>query len=103
MSIYKMQEWIDHIEDIETGELLQEGTLYCARLMNHMEKGIYDAHIEINDLWILIKALDAKIKILEDSLINNMPHNNFLEDLTSLDNVVVHDGIYNKPLARIGY
>ena len=51
MSIYKKNEWIDHIEDIETGELLQEGTLYCARLMNNMEDGIYDAHIEIIDIF----------------------------------------------------
>ena len=40
MSVYKKQEWIDHIEDIDTGEILQEGTLYCARLMNHIEDGL---------------------------------------------------------------
>ena len=38
MSIYNKQEWIDHIEDIDTGELIQEGTLYCPKLMNHMEE-----------------------------------------------------------------
>ena len=39
MSIYTKNEWIDHIEDVDTGEVLQVGTLYCARLMNHMEDG----------------------------------------------------------------
>lgn len=47
---YKKQEWIDHIEDIDTHEVLQQGTLYCARLMNHMEDGIYRAHEEIENL-----------------------------------------------------
>ena len=62
MSIYNKQEWIDHIEDIET-----------------------------------------KVKVLEDNLINNMPHNNFLEDLTTLDDVIINDGIYNKTLAKVYY
>ena len=30
MSIYAKNEWIDHIEDVDTGEVLQVGTLYCA-------------------------------------------------------------------------
>ena len=94
MSVYKKQEWIDHIEDIDTGELIQEGTLYCARLMNHMEDGIYTAHDEM---------IQLEVKVLEDNLINNMPHNNFLEDLTTLDDVVINDGIYNKTLAKVYY
>ena len=94
MSIYNKQEWIDHIEDIETGELIQEGTLYCARLMNHMEDGIYTAHDEM---------IQLEVKVLEDNLINNMPHNNFLEDLTTLDDVIINDGIYNKVLAKVSY
>ena len=47
MSIYTKNEWIDHIEDVDTGEVLQVGTLYCARLMNHMEDGIESAHSEM--------------------------------------------------------
>ena len=94
MSIYNKQEWIDHIEDIDTGELIQEGTLYCARLMNHMEEGIYTAHDEM---------IQLEVKVLEDNLINNMPHNNFLEDLTTLDDVIINDGIYNKVLAKVYY
>ena len=94
MSIYNKQEWIDHIEDIDTGELIQEGTLYCARLMNHMEDGIYTAHDEM---------IQLEVKVLEDNLINNMPHNNFLEDLTTLDDIVINDGIYNKTLAKVYY
>ena len=94
MSVYKKQEWIDHIEDIDTGEILQEGTLYCARLMNHIEDGIYTAHDEM---------IQLEVKVLEDNLINNMPHNNFLEDLSTLDDIVINDGIYDKVLAKVYY
>ena len=103
MSIYNKQEWIDHIEDIETGELIQEGTLYRARLMNHMEDGIYTAHDEMIQLEVKVKNIETKVKVLEDNLINNMPHNNFLEDLTTLDDVIINDGIYNKVLAKVYY
>ena len=103
MSIYTKQEWIDHIEDIETGELIQEGTLYCARIMNKMEDGIYTAHDEMIQLEVKVKNIETKVKVLEDNLINNMPHNNFLEDLTSLDDIVINDGIYDKALARVYY
>lgn len=80
MSTYIKQEWIDHIEDIETGELLQEGTLYCARLMNHMEDGIESAHLELISFESIIKALQTRIQVLEGNLTNNMPNNNFMED-----------------------
>lgn len=103
MSIYTKNEWIDHIEDVDTGEVLQVGTLYCARLMNHMEDGIESAHSEMIAMETAVKNMQTKVKVLEDNLINNMPHNNFLEDLTTLDDVVITDGIYNKTLAKVYY
>ena len=43
---YEKQNWVDHIEDSETGEIFQEGTLFTAKRMNHIEKGIYDISYE---------------------------------------------------------
>ena len=103
MSIYKKQEWIDHIEDIDTGEIIQEGTLYCARLMNHMEDGIFTAHDEMIDLEITVKNLQSRVSTLEGNLINNMPYNNFLEDLTTLDDINLIDGVYDPKQAKIYY
>ena len=103
MSIYTKNEWIDHIEDVDTGEVLQVGTLYCARLMNHMEDGIESAHSEMIAMDTAVKNMQTKVKVLEDNLINNMPHNNFLEDLTTLDDIIITDGIYNKTLAKVYY
>lgn len=46
---YEKQEWIDHIEDSETGEVFQEGTLFTAKRMNHIEDGIYNLDNKIED------------------------------------------------------
>ena len=46
---YEKQNWIDHLEDAETGELLQEGTLITANRMNHIEEGIYQASSQIKE------------------------------------------------------
>ena len=101
MSVYKKQEWIDHIEDVDTGELLQEGTLYCARLMNHMENGIYSAHDEMIQLEMLLRKLQTRLDILEGNVVNEMPHNNFLEDFSSLKDINLIDGVYDSTLAKI--
>ena len=47
---YEKQNWIDHIEDSETGEVFQEGTLFTAKRMNHIEEGIYQASSQIKDI-----------------------------------------------------
>lgn len=44
MSEYKKNTWIDHIEDAQTGEVFQEGTLFTAKRMNHIEEGIENAY-----------------------------------------------------------
>ena len=55
------------------------------------------------NLRVELKNIETKVKVLEDNLISNMPHNNFLEDFTSLDDVVINDGIYDKVLAKVYY
>ena len=98
---YDKNKWVDHIEDIETGEVIQMGTLYCARLMNNMEDGIYNAHLNIDEALANIENLTTKVITLEKSLVNNMQFNNFIEDFSNLDDVIIIDGIYNKSLGRI--
>lgn len=43
--MYKPKNWLDEVEDNDTGELLQEGTPMSAANFNNMEHGISDAHI----------------------------------------------------------
>ena len=99
--MYSKNEWIDQIEDIASGEVLQLGTLYCARLMNNIEDGIENAHLLIIDGMNKISSLETKVKVLEDNLVNNMPQNNFFEDFSNIDDVVIISGIYDGIYKRI--
>lgn len=98
---YTKNEWVDHIEDIETGEILQQGTLYCARLMNNIENGISLAHDEIVKCTNVISDLEVKVKVLENNLINNLPQNNFYEDFSNLNDIEIISGIYNETFKKI--
>lgn len=99
--MYSKNEWIDQIEDVDSGEVLQIGTLYCARLMNNIEDGIENAHLDIIGVKNTINSLETKVKVLEDNLVNNMPYNNFYEDFSSLDDVVIVKGSYDKVYRKI--
>lgn len=39
---YEKTEWVDHIVDPETGDVIQEGTRVTAARMNHIEQGIFE-------------------------------------------------------------
>jgi len=41
MRPYEKIGWLDHVEDIETGEVIQEGTPVSQTNMNHMDDGIF--------------------------------------------------------------
>lgn len=99
--MYEKNIWKDHIQDTNTGEVLQQGTLFSARLMNHLENGIEDAHNEIIKCTNIISDLEVKVKVLENNLINNLPQNNFYEDFTNLDDIEIISGIYNDILKKI--
>lgn len=99
--MYSKNEWVDQIEDVASGEVLQIGTLYCARLMNNIEDGIENAHLDIIGVKNTINSLETKVKVLEDNLVNNMPYNNFYEDFSNLDDVVIVKGTYDKVYRKI--
>ena len=83
---YQKIGWLDHVEDVETGEVIQEGTPVSQTNMNHMDDGIFaDAQKEI--------------KVLKDATLNNMTNNVFLINFDSVDSVAITSGIYD-PVAR---
>lgn len=43
--MYKPTKWLDEVVDVESGELIQEGTEQSAGHFNNIENGISDAHI----------------------------------------------------------
>ena len=45
--MYTPTKWKDHVVDVDSGELIQEGTEKSAGNFNNMEHGISDAHIAV--------------------------------------------------------
>ena len=41
MKAYEKIGWLDHVQDVETGEVIQEGTPVSQTNMNHMDDGIF--------------------------------------------------------------
>ena len=53
---YDPHHWVDRIRDKDTGEIIQKGTPWCAKYMNHIELGIaelYDLFNSIVDSGVL--------------------------------------------------
>ena len=77
MNSYQKIGWLDHVEDVETGEVIQEGTPVSQTNMNHMDDGIFEnreavilheAQIEmcIRDSLKKIKDLEQLLAMLKE-------------------------------------
>lgn len=99
MESYERIGWLDHVVDIITEEVIQEGTPVSQTNMNHMDDGIWQNRetIILHDSQIA----DAKreIKVLKDATLNNMVNNVFLINFVSVTSVAIASGIYD-PVAR---
>lgn len=51
---YTLIHWIDHIVDLITGEIIQQGTPLSQRHLNHMDEGILKAHERLDGLQIAL-------------------------------------------------
>ena len=75
MKAYEKIGWLDHVQDIETGEVIQEGTPVSQVNMNHMDEGIF-ANREAAILHeAQIADAQKEIKVLKDATLNNMVNN----------------------------
>lgn len=99
MEPYKKIGWVDHVEDIETGEIIQEGTPLSQTNMDHMDDGIFINRGAIITHEAQIADMEKKIKVLKDATLNNMTNNVFLINFDSLTAVAITSGIYD-PVAR---
>ena len=99
MKQYEKIEWLDHVTDVVTGEVIQEGTPVSQTNMNHMDAGIF-ANREAAILHeAQIAAAQQEIKVLKDATLNNMVNNVFLKNFDSVTAVAITSGIYD-PVAR---
>ena len=99
MKPYKKVGWLDHVEDVATGEVIQEGTPLSQTNLGQMDDGI--AAVTENSIAQDTRLTDAEqeIKVLKDATLNNMVNNVFLKNFDSVNSVAITTGIYD-PVAR---
>lgn len=98
---YLKTEWQDHIKDIDTGEVIQQGTPISARNLNNMEDGIEFNNTQTRTNKTDITSLAIEVAILKEASLNNMTNNVFFENFSTLDNIEVLNGIYAEAAKRL--
>lgn len=96
---YKLIGWLDHVKDIITGEVIQEGTPVSQSRMNHMDDGIFVNREAVILHEAQIADAQKEIKVLKDATFNNMVNNVFLINFDSMASVDIISGIFD-PKAR---
>ena len=99
MNSYQKIGWLDHVEDVETGEVIQEGTPLSQTNLGQMDDGI----LAVTETTIAQEGQIAdnqkEIKVLKDATFNNMVNNVFLINFDSVTSVAITSGIFD-PVAR---
>lgn len=99
MESYERIGWLDHVVDIITEEVIQEGTPVSQTNMNHMDDGIWQNRETIILHDSQIADAQREIKVLKDATLNNMVNNVFLINFVSVTSVAIASGICD-PVAR---
>lgn len=99
MKPYEKIGWVDHVVDVVTEEVIQEGTPVSQTNMNHMDDGIWQNRETIILHDSQIADAQREIKVLKDATLNNMVNNVFLINFVSVTSVAIASGIYD-PVAR---
>ncbi|GED68695.1 hypothetical protein BRE01_23970 [Brevibacillus reuszeri] len=69
--------------------------------INRWEQGILDAHLLIALLQADVSNLKNRLNTLEATLPDNFIHNNFNDDLSTIDSIRVIRGYYNQAQSRL--
>ena len=101
MKVYRKVGWLDHVQDIETGEVIQEGTPLSQTNLGHMDDGI----LLVTQTTIAqegqISDIHKEITILKNATLNNMVNNVFLKNFETLESVEITSGIYDPASRKI--
>ncbi|MEF2965680.1 inorganic polyphosphate kinase [Paenibacillus sp. M1] len=98
---YNRTVWQDHIVDMSTGEVIQEGTPIAARPLNNIEEGVASVTEAANQHATLIGDLRSEVEILKNASLNNLTSNVFLENFANLDSIKLSTGIYDTAAKKI--
>lgn len=101
MKAYEKIGWLDHVQDIETGEVIQEGTPVSQVNMNHMDEGIFTNREAVILHEAQIADAQKEIKVLKDATLNNMVNNVFLINFNTVTSVAITSGIYDSVARKI--
>ena len=101
MKAYEKTGWLDHVQDIETGEVIQEGTPVSQVNMNHMDEGIFTNREAVILHEAQIADAQKEIKVLKDATLNNMVNNVFLINFNTVTSVAITSGIYDSVARKI--
>lgn len=101
MQSYDKIGWLDHVEDVTTGEVIQEGTPVSQTNMNHMDDGIYENREAVILHEAQIADAQQEIKVLKDATLNNMVNNVFLINFDTVAAVAITSGIYDSVARKI--
>ena len=101
MKAYEKNGWLAHVQDIETGEVIQEGTPVSQVNMNHMDEGIFTNREAVILHEAQIADAQKEIKVLKDATLNNMVNNVFLINFNTVASVAITSGIYDSVARKI--
>ncbi len=101
MKAYEKIGWLDHVQDVETGEVIQEGTPVSQVNMNHMDEGIFTNREAVILHEAQIADAQKEIKVLKDATLNNMVNNVFLINFNTATSVAITSGIYDSVARKI--
>lgn len=101
MKPYEKVGWLDHVEDIATGEIIQEGTPVSQTNMNHMDDGIFENRKAAVLHETQIADMQKEIKVIKDATLNNMTNNVFLINFDSINAVAITSGIYDSVARKL--
>ena len=68
---YIKTNWRDHIVDIETGQVIQEGTRFTATRANNIEDGIFNIYRYLEGYYDEITKLRIQLEMLGRAPVNN--------------------------------
>lgn len=101
MRAYEKVNWLDHVVDEETGEVIQDGTPLSQTNLGKMDDGI----LAVTETTIAQEARIAdaqkEIKVLKDATLNNMVNNVFLKNFDTVNSVAITSGIYDSVARKI--
>ncbi len=101
MEPYEKVEWIDHIIDVISGKVIQEGTPVSQKNMNHMDEGIFINRQLLMQQAGMLEDLRREIVALKEATSNNIVGNVFTVNFPKVDSVAIVSGIYDSISRKI--